>query len=90
MMIYDAKTMAKLFNEKIIVHLNEHKKLDAFIWRKRVYKVKEVLSWWREPSAWWDGKPIRLFARIVARNSHEGIYEVYRAGNDWFLDRLLD
>jgi hypothetical protein len=90
MMIYSTGTMAKLFNERITVHLNEHKKLDAFVWRRRVYKVEEVLSWWREPSAWWDGEPIRLFARIIARNSHEGIYEIYRAGSNWFLDRLLD
>ncbi|GAI61456.1 unnamed protein product, partial [marine sediment metagenome] len=30
--------------------------ITAFIWRKRLYRVFEVIGWWREPSEWWNAK----------------------------------
>jgi hypothetical protein len=33
---------------------------------------------------------MRLFIRVVARNSSTGTYELYRIGEEWFLHRILD
>ena len=82
--------MSKLIGEPIKVHQNQTSTLNAFIWRKRLYKIDEVLSWWREPSEWWNGKATRFFVRVNARNSSTGTYELYRLGDEWFLHRVLD
>jgi hypothetical protein len=82
--------MAKLFNEPVQVHTDKDSTPDAFIWRKRLYRVEGVMGWWRQPSAWWDGEPERLFLRVSARNGTAGIYELCQAGDRWFLHRLLD
>ena len=82
--------MSKLIGEPIKVHENKDSMVDAFIWRKRPYKVLEVIGWWREPSEWWNGKAMRLFVRVNAKNSSIGTYELYRLGTEWFLSRVLD
>jgi len=61
-----------------------------FTWRKRPYEVVEIVDWWREPSDWWNGKSMRLFVRVNARNSSTGTYELYRMGKEWFLSKVLD
>jgi hypothetical protein len=82
--------MSKLIGEPIKVHQNGDSVITAFIWRKRLYRVLEVIDCWREPSEWWDGKAARLFLRVNARNTSAGIYELCRLGEDWFLSRVLD
>ena len=82
--------MSKLIGEPIRVHQNEDDTVDAFIWRKRLYRVTEVIGWWREPSEWWNGKAMRLFMRVNARSSSTGTYELYKLGEAWFLSRVLD
>jgi hypothetical protein len=82
--------MSKLFNEPITVHNKEDQSPDAFIWRRRLYRVENILGWWRQPSAWWDGEAERLFLRVSARNGTVGIYELCQTDNKWFLHRLLD
>ena len=82
--------MSKLIGDPIRVHQNRESELTAFIWRKRLYKVLKVLDWWREPSEWWDGKAIRLYMRVNARNSSIGTYELYKLGQQWFLSRVYD
>ena len=82
--------MSKLVGEPVKAHINKDSTLAAFIWRRRLYRVSEVLSWWREPSEWWNGKAARFFVRVNARNSSEGVYELYRLGEQWFLSRVLD
>jgi hypothetical protein len=83
--------MSKLIGEPIKVHFREKESvMTAFIWRKRLYKVVEVLGWWREPDEWWNGKAMRLFVRVNAQNSNVGTYELYRLGEQWFLSRVLD
>ena len=47
---YGGTIMAKLIGEPIKVHLDKDSIPDAFIWRKRVYRVTEVVNWWREPA----------------------------------------
>ena len=82
--------MAKLIDEPIRVHEKENSDIDAFIWRKRLYRVTEVVSQWREPADWWNGKAMRLFLRVNARSSSPGTYELYKLGEEWFLSRVLD
>jgi len=82
--------MAKLVGEPVKVHTNKDSILTAFIWRKRLYRVVEVLSWWREPTEWWNGKAMRFFVRVNAKNSNTGTYELYQLGESWFIHRVLD
>ncbi|MFC2062761.1 DUF6504 family protein [Chloroflexota bacterium] len=82
--------MSKLIGEPVKAHQNSKSMPTAFIWRKRLYRVLEVIGWWREPSEWWDGKATRLFMRVSARNTSTGIYELYKLGEEWFLSRVLD
>ena len=87
---YGVSTMSKLIGEKVKVHRKEDSSITAFIWRKRLYRVNEVIGWWREPSEWWHGKAIRLFVRVNATNSSTGTYELCQLGESWFLSRVLD
>ncbi len=82
--------MSKLIGEPVKVHQNKGSMITAFIWRKRLYRVLEVISWWREPSEWWNAKAMRFFIRVNAKNSSTGTYELYRLGEQWFLSRVLD
>ncbi len=82
--------MSKLIGEPIKVHQNRDSEITAFIWRKRLYRVIEVIDRWREPSEWWNGKAVRLFFRVNAKNSSSGIYELCQLGEEWFLSRVLD
>jgi len=82
--------MSRLIDEPIKAYQNNDSIIAAFIWRKRLYRVLDVIGWWREPSEWWDGKAMRLFIRVNAQNSSTGAYELYRLGRQWFLSRVLD
>ena len=82
--------MSKLIGETIKVHQDKDSMITAFIWRKRLYRVLEVIGWWREPSDWWNDETIRLFVRVNAKNSSTGSYELYKLGEEWFLSRVLD
>ncbi len=82
--------MSKLIGEPIRVQQNEDSMITEFTWRKRPYRIIEVIDWWREPPDWWNGKAMRLFVRVNARNLSTGTYELYRMGKEWFLSRVLD
>ena len=82
--------MSKLIGEPVKVHRAKDSLISAFIWRKLLYRVEEVISWWREPSEWWNGQAMRFFVRVIARNSSLGTYELYKLGEEWFLYRVLD
>ncbi|MFC1906368.1 DUF6504 family protein [Chloroflexota bacterium] len=82
--------MSKLIGEPIKVHQGKDAIITAFIWRKRLYKVLEVVGWWREPSEWWNGKAMRFFVLVNAQNSSIGTYELYQLGKEWFLSKVLD
>ena len=84
-----SQTMSKLIGEPVKVHQNKDSMITAFIWRRRLYKVVEVLGWWREPSEWPNGKAIRLFARVNAMNLSTSTYELYKPGEEWFLHKVL-
>jgi hypothetical protein len=82
--------MSKLIGEPVKVHEGKDALPDAFVWRKRLYRVSEIISWWHEPAEWWDGQKVRFFIRVNATNSSSGTYELYRLGESWFLSRVLD
>ena len=82
--------MSKLINEPIITHQSRPNVLTAFIWRKRLYRVNEISSWWREPGNWWENEGIRLFLRVDAKNTSVGTYELCKIDNEWLLHKILD
>jgi len=82
--------VSRYIEEPITVHVSRELRPTAFIWRKRLYHISEILSWWREPSEWWNGEPVRLLIRITAECTRPGTYEICKRDSDWFLHRLLD
>ena len=82
--------MSRLIGEPIKVYEDKDYMVASFIWRKRLYRVLEVIGWWREPPEWWNGKAIRFFVRVNAKSSSVGTYELYKLGKAWFLSRVLD
>jgi hypothetical protein len=87
---FGVNTMSRLIDEPVKAYQSNDSIIAAFIWRKRLYRVLDVIGWWREPSEWWNGKSIRLFIRVNAQNSSTGTYELYKLGGQWFLSRVLD
>ena len=82
--------MSKFINEPITVH-TENNTPAAFIWRRRNYRVIEVISRWWEPAQWWDGEDARLLVRLLAINrTTVGIYELAKHDTNWFLHRVID
>ena len=82
--------MSRLINEPILIHQSKPNAVTAFIWRKRLYRVLEIIGWWREPGKWWDNEPIRYYLRVNAKNTSIGTYELCRIGDAWLLDKVLD
>lgn len=83
--------MSKQIDESIIVHVDKGEVYPAaFIWRRRLYRVSEVLCWWREPAAWWEGEAVLIMVRLAARHRSHGIFELCRRDGGWLLRRLLD
>jgi hypothetical protein len=82
--------VTKFIDEPITVHVSKESGPTAFIWRKRLYRVIEILSWWREPSEWWNGESVKVLIRVTAECKSTGTFELCRHGADWSLHRLLD
>ena len=82
--------VSRIINEPITVHISDNSTPSAFIWRRRLYRVIDILSWWREPSEWWDGKTVQLLLRVTAANKSTGVYELRKLDANWFLSRVLD
>lgn len=82
--------VSRLINEPVTVHISRNSALTAFIWRRRLYRVIDVLAWWREPVQWWKGETVRLFIRVSAAHSTEGTYELCKVDSTWHLYRVLD
>ena len=45
--------MVRRFSDPVEVRVGEPERPEAFIWRGRLYVVRDVLSQWRERRAWW-------------------------------------
>lgn len=82
--------MSRYINEPITVHVSRELRPAAFIWRKRLYRISEILAWWREPSDWWNGEPVRILIRVTAECKEPGTYELCKSNSAWSLYRLLD
>lgn len=96
--------MSKRYEEPIEVEAPEGA-LEAFRWRGRHYRVRQVICRWRETGGWWEAsgdaeKPwlagdAREIWRIEAQNgapAHAGTYELshdLRRGT-WSLFRVWD
>lgn len=91
--------MVKVLNNKIEVKTDGRGRPLVFSqgvrgnFRKVNYKVARILSWWREPGQWWEGEQVKLYLRLEAvlmgGSCSAGIFEIYRAGEEWYFHRLL-
>jgi hypothetical protein len=81
--------MTKLINEPVKIYSNNELSPHAFTWRKRHYRISEVINWWRQPAPW-DRDAIYLFLRVNATNNSTGTYELCRLREEWFLHRIID
>lgn len=82
--------VSRCIDEPITVHVNRESVPTAFIWRRRLYRVVEMLSCWREASEWWNGEPVRVLIRVTAERRGAGIYELCKSGTSWSMHRVLD
>ena len=82
--------MSRYIDEPITVHVSQDMRPTAFIWRKRLYRVSEILTWWREAADWWNGEPVKMLIRVTAECRDPATFELCRHGADWSLHRLLD
>ncbi len=82
--------VTRFIDEPITVHVSKEFKPTAFIWRKRLYRVIDILYWWREPAEWWNGEAVSLLIRVNAECRSQGTYELRRGSSGWYLHRMLD
>lgn len=82
--------VSRQIDEPITVHVSRDSVPTAFIWRRRLYRVVEILSWWREASEWWNGEQVRILIRVTAERQGAGIYELCKSDSIWLLHRVLD
>ena len=77
---------------------------EQFLWRGRLYVVREVLARWTTAGCWWEGSPQELddretqwwrveadSGRLAALSAGRGTYDLcfsWRTG--WSLKRVLD
>ncbi|HET6667647.1 MAG TPA: DUF6504 family protein, partial [Intrasporangium sp.] len=47
------RVVVRRFSDPVEVRVGEPERPEAFIWRGRLYVVRDVLSQWRERRAWW-------------------------------------
>lgn len=82
--------MCKLINEPIIVYEPAGSLPKAFIWRRRLYHISEIVGSYREPAHWWKGEPLTHLIRVIASNRSESTFELTRVSNGWQITRILD
>ena len=82
--------MSKLINEPIMVYEPAGSLPKAFIWRKRLYRISEIIGNYREPARWWKGESLTQLIRVIAFNQSEATFELTRVGNDWRISRVFD
>jgi len=82
--------MSKIIMEKVSLQRREGKAPRVFTWRRQVYPITGVISWWREPGAWWQNEPIRCFIRVSTRRETKGVCDLCKVGEDWFMYRMHD
>ncbi|HEV2685933.1 MAG TPA: DUF6504 family protein [Actinomycetota bacterium] len=97
--------MSKRYEEPIDVEATDGS-VEAFSWRGKRYRVRQVLGRWREAGGWWradddadrpwlsgDAREIvRIDAIGVTSGRGSGTYEIARdlRNGNWTLFRVLD
>lgn len=85
--------MARRIGEAVAVRVAEHAAVGekatsvqmpaSFIWRDRVYVVREVLGYWRERKAWWNTAAGRaVHGDVVEETVDEGAGQGLRVAID--------
>jgi hypothetical protein len=82
--------MSKVINEPVAVYEPDGSLPKAFIWRKRLYRISNIIGKYREPARWWQGEPLTQLIRVVASNKSESIFELMRISNSWQITRIFD
>jgi hypothetical protein len=82
--------MCKLINESVTVYQPDGSPPKAFIWRKRLYRISEIIGNYREPACWWQGEPLTQSIRVVAFNQSESVFELIKINQGWQLTRVFD
>ena len=82
--------MCKIINEPVTVYEPNGSLPKAFIWRKRLYRISQIIGNYREPSRWWQGEPLTQLIRVIASSRSESTFELMRVGNGWQITRVFD
>jgi hypothetical protein len=59
----------------------------TILWRRKLYRVIEVLDCWVSQGKWWSSEERRVYMRLLTDG---GTLELFRRGNEWRLSRLFD
>ncbi len=86
--------MSKKYNEPVLAYCAQDK-LHAFIWRGRLYKVRQIIGIWTINNGWRQKQPARRKHSVVSAQSNfggSGVFELYCEGqkDNWFLLKVLD
>jgi len=85
--------VSKRYNEPIRV-FGKEARLEAFVWRQKLYRVEQVLQSWNMSSGLWHkNAKDRQFSLVAASHNHaRGVFELYfeRLEKQWFLFKVVD
>lgn len=82
--------------EPIIVEVDQDEQPARIIWRRKVYRVQEVLELWFYAGEWWLTPMLRGYFRKYYRVQAAIVgqaplsMEIYRERNRWHLSKVLD
>jgi len=85
--------MSKRYNEPIRV-FGKEARLEAFVWRQKLYRVEQVIQTWTMSSGMWQkNAKHRQFSLVAASHNHgRGVFELYLEclQKQWFLFKVVD
>ena len=90
--------MVRRYEEQVEVRATREP--EQFMWRGRLFVVREVIDQWQERGAWWrdpgeasdEGGPRQVWrvAASAGRHGVPGVYDLGAAGAAWTLLRAQD
>ena len=63
-------------------------RIEWVLWGGRRVMVRDVLCWWDEPPAPWDGQDERHYARLLL--STGAVLEIYQENDRWMVCGIED
>jgi hypothetical protein len=60
----------------------------SFTFRGVEYRIAEIIDWWEETGAWWQGERTRRMFRVQTEKF--GVFELEQDGDQWRLYRIWD